>query len=231
MNLSIMRTPKGCEFIGLRPMNLWIMRTPKGCEFAADYDDERAARFRDHLKRFAWEKHFEGVGLEVTEEMIVVLSGQAARLSHNLPDDVAHGVYDAVESVVLRPTSIKKDDARILGLVHRIGTMVLAWDAVKHGLAADEDGHDTAVHELAHVIDLGTGAFDGTPPMDDPRALRAFASVCAKHFLALQASVNLAASEAARPATMRTRSCGRTVPPTRLSSSRSPSRCSSKSRG
>jgi len=27
------RTPKGCEFIGLRPMNVWTIRTPEGYEF------------------------------------------------------------------------------------------------------------------------------------------------------------------------------------------------------
>lgn len=149
--------------------------------FAADYDDETRTRFLAKLQLFIAEKRFEGVGIDLTDEIRVTVAGTAARLTVHLGDDL----YDAVESIVIRPTDMKRDDSRILGLVHRYGTVMLAWDAVKHGISTDNDGHDTALHEFAHAIDRRDGEFDGTPPLSGA-ALRTWARVCAEHFLVLR---------------------------------------------
>jgi Mlc titration factor MtfA (ptsG expression regulator) len=151
--------------------------------FAAHLSLEAGVRFRQHLQLFIAEKRFEGLGLEITDEIRVVVAGEAARLTMNLDFDL----YDAIESVVVRPSAIKRDDARVLGLVHRFGTVVLAWDAVEHGLHNDDDGLNTSVHEFAHAIDLRDGDFDGTPPLHTTKAVKAWASVCARRFLQLRA--------------------------------------------
>ncbi len=157
----------------------WEEHVRRRLPFATAYDAATAQRFRERLQVFIGEKQWEGVGLDVTDEMRVVIAGVAARLSVNLDND---DVYDAVDSIVVRPTSIRRDDGRILGLVHRFGTVVLAWDAVKQGLVDDDDGHDTALHEFAHALDLADGDFDGTPTLADRAACRAWASVCARRF-------------------------------------------------
>ena len=154
--------------------------------FVARLDAATQERFRDHVQLFIAEKNFEGVGLEIDEEMKVVIAGEAARLTMNLDFDL----YAAIESVVVRPTHMAKDDMHILGLVHRWGTVMLAWDAVERGLANDKDGLNTSLHEFAHAIDLVDGDFDGTPPLPNSKALRTWASVFARDFLELREHPN-----------------------------------------
>lgn len=170
----------------------WLPIVAKKLPFAAAFDDAARGRFLDHLKVFAWEKRFEGgPDLELTEEMRVVVSGCAARLSMNLSFDV----FDDLGSVVLVRGDLQHADfdprsseqgARVLGLTHAFGTVVLSWDAVKEGLADADDGHDTALHELAHILDAADGGFDGTPPIDTPREVRAFAHAFSRAFVTMQ---------------------------------------------
>ena len=152
--------------------------------FAARFDDDEGRRFRDHLKIFAWEKIFRGIDLEVDDEMRVVIAGSAARLTRNLP----HGLYDAIDTVLVRRAAIEQEGMRVLGYVHQLGTLLLSWDAVKHGIGTFNDGRDTALHELAHAIDLKDGRFDGTPTFDDGHddAAAAWAGVFSRHYLALK---------------------------------------------
>jgi Mlc titration factor MtfA (ptsG expression regulator) len=154
-------------------------------EFA---DDAERGRFFDHLKIFAWEKRFEGArGLEVTDEMRVVVSGCAARLSRNLSFDV----WDDLGSVVLVEGDLKRlpdheGGGRVLGLAHHFGTVVLSWNAVKHGIANDDDGHDVTLHELAHIFDAKDGGFDGTPVLHTPNDVRSFARAFSRAYLSMQ---------------------------------------------
>lgn len=167
----------------------WVPIVEKRLAFAAEFDDAERGRFFDHLKVFAWEKRFEGaLDLEVTEEMRVVVSGCAARLSRNLSFDV----FNDLGSVVLVKGDLQHEtldvDGRVLGLAHPFGTIVLSWNAVKQGLAAAHDGHDVAVHELAHILDVADGGFDGTPPLQTPAEVRAFAHAFSRAFTQMQRS-------------------------------------------
>jgi Mlc titration factor MtfA (ptsG expression regulator) len=60
--------------------------------------------------------------------------------------------------------------------------VVLAWDAVLNGLRNPRDGHDTVVHELAHVLDRADGSFDGAPALRAGEHYRPWASVMQRHF-------------------------------------------------
>jgi len=172
----------------------WERIIAEDLEFASAFSADERARWLLHLKLFAWEKRFEGVGIDVTERMQVVVAGIAARLSRNL--DVS--VYDDLDSVVIYPHAVKvprsvHDDGLVtesevgaLGLATGRGAVVLSWAAVEDGLADPDDGHDTALHEFAHVIDAADGAFDGTPALTSSRALRAWARVMSARFLELK---------------------------------------------
>lgn len=145
--------------------------------------------FLEHVHVFALEKEWVGVGgLVVTDEMKVVVSAAAARLSRHLSIDV----YDDLGTIVLHPGSIAKTEdgnGRILGQAHRLGAVSLSWDAVKHGIANPSDGHDTTLHELAHVLDVADGDFDGTPEVeiDTLAERRGWARACAAAFVRLRA--------------------------------------------
>jgi len=161
---------------GLPPA--WLDIVERKLAFSRDFSDAERQRFLFHLLVFAREKRFEAAsGLVLTDEMRVVVSGCAARLSRNLSPDI----WNDLGSVVILPGDLRRDaDGRVLGLAHHWGTIVLSWNAVKHGLANDDDGHDVTVHELAHIFDLKDGGFDGTPPLDTPADVRSFAHAFAR---------------------------------------------------
>lgn len=165
----------------------WAPLIAQHFPFAARLDADERERFLTRLKVFALEKRFEGAGgLHVTDEMKVVVAGCAARLARNLSLDV----YDDLMTVVLYPAawkSTREDGAVHLGEAHRWGLVVLAWDAVQHGLRAPGDGHDTALHEFAHVLDLVDGAFDGTPELTSTAQVHAWAKVFSAHYEKLRA--------------------------------------------
>lgn len=147
---------------------------------------EDLERWRTHLKVFAWEKHFVGAReLEMTDEIRVVISGQAARLSRNLPLDA----YDRLSEVVVYPSHYMhpERDAIIYGEANAWGTVVLSWDAVRHGLCDPRDGRDTSLHEFAHALDIEDGVFDGTPPLRCRTHYRSWSRVLGKQYAELLA--------------------------------------------
>ncbi|MBE2252565.1 MAG: zinc-dependent peptidase [Myxococcus sp.] len=161
----------------------WEPLVAKHFPFEAQLGAEERARFRRHLFVFANEKHFEGArGLEITDEMRVVVSGAAARLARNLP----LGVYDDLVTVLLYTGAWERDGGIIFGEAHRWGLVVLSWDSVRQGLKNPFDGHNVALHEFAHVLDLADGRFDGTPEMESFAALHAWADVFSRHYFSLQ---------------------------------------------
>lgn len=149
---------------------------------------DRAERLRKLIQIFVAEKPFFGAaGLEITDEIRVVVAAAAARLVLHL--DLS--LYDDLREVVVYPYEAlrhpkRRDDGPFLGEAHSFGTVVLSWPAVEAGLANPCDGHDTATHEFAHVLDHADGGFDGTPPLRAREHYRAWAEVMARRFTRLR---------------------------------------------
>lgn len=165
----------------------WLAIVDDLLPFAAELSGDERQRFLDATKVFANEKVWVPAGGidEITTEMRVVISGCAARLVRNLPLDA----YDRLTEVVVYPASFAlgdEDDREILGLAHPWGTVVLAWDAVRSGIATRHDGHDTAVHEFAHVLDVADGLYDGTPLLESGADYRDWVRVLGTHFARMQ---------------------------------------------
>jgi len=143
------------------------------------------SRLRDLLKVFAWEKTFIAAGgLELTDEMRVVISASAARLVLHL--DL--GYYDRLTEIVVYPYVFQhpERDEAILGEAHDWGVVVLSWPAVLQGIRNPDDGHDTAAHEFAHVLDRADGIFDGTPRLGSRSFYRPWAQILSRHYLKLR---------------------------------------------
>lgn len=156
--------------------------------FFADLDDGERARFMDMLKAFVWEKHFFGAGgLEITDEIRVVIGAAAVRLVFHL--DLSF--YDRLTEIVVYPHHYRHPDRTgvVFGEAHDWGTVVLSWPAVQAGLSNPEDAHDTATHEFAHVLDRADGSFDGTPELHRWRDFKPWVRVMTRHFLRLQRQV------------------------------------------
>ncbi|MBS1151945.1 MAG: hypothetical protein H6Q89_3643 [Myxococcaceae bacterium] len=168
----------------------WEPIVERRLPFAAKLPADERARFLLHLKVFALDKDWFGAaGLVITDEMKVAISGAAARLSRNL----SLNLYDELRTIVVYPSHYQhpdRDGTVVYGEAHRWGQVVLSWDAVVSGLVNATDGHHTALHEFAHVLDSSDGAFDGTPELHDHRDYHAWAKVFSQRYFALKASPN-----------------------------------------
>jgi Mlc titration factor MtfA (ptsG expression regulator) len=149
--------------------------------FYSHLPPELLESFHDKLKVFVWEKHFIGAkGFTITEEIKVVISAAAVRLILHLD----FSPYDRLTEIVVYPHHYQHRQGNdiMLGEAHQWGTVVLSWPAVLHGLRNPCDGHDTALHEFAHVLDRDSGHFDGTPRLRASEHYRAWGQVMSRHF-------------------------------------------------
>lgn len=160
----------------------WIGVLDERVPFFADLDGPVRERFLADLRVFVAEKHWiEAGGMEITEEVKVVIAAAAVRLTLHLDFDV----YNRLTEIVVYPSHYRhedNEDAVVFGEAHAWGTVVLSWDAVVGGLENPDDGHDTATHEFAHVLDRADGAFDGAPELRAREHYRAWAEVMSHHY-------------------------------------------------
>lgn len=165
----------------------WSEILNKRYSFYKKLDEEQRELFHTHLKVFLWEKHWEGAGgLQVTEEMKVIISAAAARIARKLP----LSVYNRLTEIVIYPSHYYhpgEDRRVVMGQAHHFGTLVLSWNAVEKGIAVPDDARDTAIHEFAHVLDAESGSFDGTPLLAKGRDYPRWGKVMGQHFAGLQA--------------------------------------------
>jgi Mlc titration factor MtfA (ptsG expression regulator) len=160
-------------------------------------DEAEQQRLRELVQVFVAEKHWEGCGgLELDDEIRVTIAGSACQLL--LGRD--HDLFAEVESILVYPSAVlareqprgtfdpgvtpSRSDQPVLGLAVHGGAVVVAWDSALHGARDAKDGHNVVIHELAHKIDFLDGDADGTPPLPDGAARRAWATAFAPAYLA-----------------------------------------------
>ena len=139
----------------------------------------------------ASEKRWEACGgLELTEEMPVWVSLQAALLLLGLE----HDHFRAVESIFIYPSAYLRPGSRrpeadamemILGEAWLQGPMVLAWDATQRGALHPHDGRNLVLHEFAHKLDMMDGLIDGTPPLARREDYARWREVCTREYARL----------------------------------------------
>lgn len=146
----------------------------EGMPFYQGLEPEEREGLHDILRVIIAEKSWEGCGgLEITEEMQVVISAQAALLILH----VDHDYFRRVKSILVYPTAYRPNrpgwnDGGILGegsanageAWYR-GPVILSWDAAEYGPIDPKDGRNLVLHEFAHKLDMMDGYIDGTPPL------------------------------------------------------------------
>ena len=150
-----------------------------------------------HTQVFLAEKHFEGAGgLELSDEIRVTIAGQACLLLLHRETDY----YPELISIIVYPSGYTAHEDRHIGggiweeggedrLGHtgkRLGALVLAWDAVRHGATEPNDGENLVLHEFAHQLDFENQISDGTPALDTRGDYLAWARVMSAEFNALR---------------------------------------------
>jgi len=158
---------------------------------------EDQAELLGHTQVFIAEKHFEGCGgLVLTDEIRVTIAGQACMLLLHRETDY----YPQLTSILVYPTEYVAEEARPIGggiweegpearrghTAQRLGALVLAWDAVRHGAAEPNDGVNLVLHEFAHQLDFENRSSDGTPALESHGDYRSWARVMGSEFDALR---------------------------------------------
>ena len=131
---------------------------------------------RENIQRFIAEKEFWGsAGLEVTDEMKVVIAASACLLVLGLPE---FGLYPRTREVIIYPGEFGEtveaigpdgrrhviEDLQIGEAAYR-GPILLAWDSVKRQARRPRSSDNVILHEFAHALDFLDGLADGTPPI------------------------------------------------------------------
>lgn len=162
-------------------------------------DQAEKARLEQLVQFFIAEKNFEGCGgLELSDEIKVVVAAQACLLVLGLPDFQ----YLELDSVLIYPSTVKlppsrlsvfanspmivPDQQAISGLASLRGPVILVWDAVERGARHPEQGHNVVYHEFAHILDMRDGVADGTPELSDRHLYRTWVEICTKEFQKLK---------------------------------------------
>lgn len=165
----------------------WLEILARRVPFYARLTGSVRDRFLRDLRVFVAERHWIGAGgMDITDEVKVVVSAAAVRLTLYLDVDV----YNRLSEIVVYPSHYVHPDAGegdiVFGEAHHWGVVVLSWDAVVQGLDNPRDGLDTATHEFAHVLDRADGSFNGAPELRAGEHYRAWARVMSEHYEALR---------------------------------------------
>lgn len=150
-----------------------------------------------HVQVFLAEKQFEGCGgVKITDEIRLTIAAQACLLLLHRETDY----YPQLSTILVYPSTYVVHGERhlegpiweeggqfLLGHTqHRLGTLVLAWDAVKRGAANPGDGRNTVLHEFAHQLDFEDNASNGAPALPSRDQYARWERVMKREFNALR---------------------------------------------
>ncbi len=120
-------------------------------------------RFEKQVQLFIADKRITGIGVEVTDELRVLVAASAVTLT------LGWGDYDWAElrEVLLYPESFDRDftlgEGDHTGIAHPWGTVILSVPALRFSFTEPDDGYHVGIHEFAHLLDVEHNRFDGIP--------------------------------------------------------------------
>src|SRR5215831_712551 len=157
------------------------------------------AELLGHIQVFLAEKCFEGCGgFTITDEVRVTIATQACLLLlHRKTDYFPH-----LLTILVYPLTYMAEEKRQIGehvweegtvsrlgeTGRRMGSLVLAWGAVKHGAADPSDAKNVVLHEFAHQLDYENHAADGVPALATSEEQLAWSEVMGSEFASLRAA-------------------------------------------
>jgi Mlc titration factor MtfA (ptsG expression regulator) len=157
------------------------------------------AELLGHVQVFLAEKRFEGCGgLAITDEVRVTIATQACLLLLHRRTDYFPGLL----TILVYPSTYMVEEKRQIAehvweegnttrlgeTGRRMGSLVLAWGAVKHGAADPSDGKNVVLHEFAHQLDYENHAADGVPELATREQQLAWSEVMRTEFASLRAA-------------------------------------------
>jgi Mlc titration factor MtfA (ptsG expression regulator) len=120
-------------------------------------------RFEDDVRIFVAEKRITGVGVDVTEELRLLVAASAITVSLGWPD---HD-WDQLTEVLLYPQDFDRDyrfgGNELAGEAHPWGTVILSVPSLRQSFDDPDDGFHVGIHEFAHLLDVAHGHSEGIP--------------------------------------------------------------------
>lgn len=131
------------------------------------------ARFEDDLRIFLAEKRITGIGVEVSDEMRLLVAASAVTLSLGWPDFE----WNEHSETLLYPDDFDRDyefgSDELAGQAHPWGVVILSVPTLCESFRDPDDAYHVGLHEFAHLLDLEHAHFDGIPiGMDETHARR-----------------------------------------------------------
>ena len=128
-------------------------------------------RFEDDLRLFLADKRITGVGVELDDELRLLVAASAVTLSVGWPDYE----WDQLTEVLLYPDDFDRDyrfgGEERAGEAHPWGTVILSVPALVESFEVPDDAYHVGLHEFAHLLDVDQTHFDGIPVgLDETRA-------------------------------------------------------------
>jgi MtfA peptidase len=157
------------------------------------------AELLGHVQVFLADKRFEACGgLAITDEVRVTIAAQACLLLLHRRTDYFPGLL----TILVYPSTYMVEEKRQIAehvweegnttrlgeTGRRMGSLVLAWGAVKHGAADPSDGKNVVLHEFAHQLDYENHAADGVPELATREQQLAWSEVMRTEFASLRAA-------------------------------------------
>ena len=184
------------KFLKLQPFpEFWENIMKEKIQLYRIFPDDLKKQLYDDIKIFIDEKKFEGCGgLEVTEEMKVVIAAEACMLLLNRESND----FPTLKTILIYPHPFTARNFSKIGNQYvnepstrsgeswTRGNVVLAWDYVKHGAINGKDGQNVVLHEFAHQLDQEDGAADGAPILEKASRYASWGRVLSKEFSELR---------------------------------------------
>jgi len=141
----------------------WRVLLRQWCDHYNRLSDDLRARFEDDVRIFLAEKPITGVGVEVIDELRLLVAASAVTLSLGWP------AYDweQLNEILLYPDDFDRDyefgEDDLSGEAHPWGTVILSVPALCQSFRDPDDAYHVGFHEFAHLLDLEQTHFDGIP--------------------------------------------------------------------
>jgi Mlc titration factor MtfA (ptsG expression regulator) len=156
------------------PLHLWEQAVAQ-LDLLQRLDVGERHRLRELSSHFLHEKAIVAAGgLELNDEMRVLIAAQACLLILNLDMDYFSGWREVIvypDAFVARHEShdeagVVHEEARGLdGEAWGQGPVILAWADARPGARPHGEGSNVILHEFAHKLDMLNGVANGMPPL------------------------------------------------------------------
>jgi MtfA peptidase len=164
----------------------WRAVVARNVPLAALLGEAERERLLKLVQLFVHDVPFEGVGLEVADEIRVTVAAHACLLLLNLEYPrfptlrrvlVYPGVFQPRRLETYRLGEIWQEPHPALGEAWTGGIVILSWESVLGGARDPADGQNVVLHEFAHVLDGENGAMDGVPVLERSATVRRWSAV------------------------------------------------------